>query len=306
VIGAGIRRQVAAASPHDLVLRRALRGAVVFALVSCNLVGVVAARSLFEAGHGAAASPTRGSPIGVALVESLARSLEHAALTMSGDAAPLLPLAPERLALAKHRLAEAAEEFLSCFYVAAICGYGLIARALVFFSLTAIMGPVSLPTLDLVPPLLGEGLRVQQFDLICVLASCVLVPVALGPVVACTGARLLSLCFQVAFASCSLAVLATSRGWPAALLVTSIAGMALSVLAAVASATLSAHALECVPGHHAGVALGWGLLANGLAQFWGVRIGERLFACSGWQGLTAVAWLACAAAWVLTWPRGKR
>eukprot|EP00928_Gymnodinium_smaydae_P027663 TRINITY_DN21317_c0_g1_i2.p1 TRINITY_DN21317_c0_g1~~TRINITY_DN21317_c0_g1_i2.p1 ORF type:complete len:170 (-),score=7.10 TRINITY_DN21317_c0_g1_i2:95-604(-) len=46
-----------------------------------------------------------------------------------------------------------------------------------------------------------------------------------------------------------------------------------------------------------GPALGWGLLAGGLGQVIGLRLGPLLFVRSSWLGVTSSALLACLAGW---------
>lgn len=265
-------------------LRRWLRTAVVLALVLANLTAV--ARNGEVLGEGVEEVPFR--PSQEELVQEPAPPGIHRSLSRLQERALWC-------------LEKAARELGGALGVAWECAWALLARALTVLALSLVIGPAPVAPIDVFAktPLRG-GFNVLWFDVAHVLAAGVLGPLAISRPFRRTGAQCLDFSFGVACATCFVAAVASAHAEVSSFELAMLAGIALSVTAGLVSSVVSMHMLEVVREREEGVALGWGLLAGGLAEYTGTRLGSVLFLHSSWYGVTGAAGAACALAWWLS------
>lgn len=184
--------------------------------------------------------------------------------------------------------------------IAKDCRWLLAARFLTLLAFTVITGPAPLPPVDLFAhtPLV-RGFSVLWFDIIGVLTSAVLLPILLSRPFGLEGKHCLHLSYLIACASCAVAAMASLHGEVSAYALAMGAGFALSVCVAFANSVLPMRMLkeQSVGGQYIPVALGWALLAGGVAQMLGAKLGAFLFEQYSWCGVAFVTGAICVAAW---------
>uniref|UniRef100_A0A7S1LNT9 Uncharacterized protein n=1 Tax=Alexandrium catenella TaxID=2925 RepID=A0A7S1LNT9_ALECA len=263
-------------------LRRLLRAAVVFGLVLANLTAV--ARNGELLGESEEEVPFRPSQEEldqeVGLVPRIERSLSRLQARVFWS------------------LQKVVHEVGGALSVARACGAPLLARALATFALSVVIGPAPVAPIDAFAKTpLKSGFNVLWFDVAHVLASGVLAPLVVSRPLSRTAAECLDFGFGVGCAVCCLATAASVRAEPSTFALAMLAGLALSVSAGLAGSVLAMRMLEVVKEREAGVALGWGLLAGGFAEYMGTRLGSMLFRYFSWYGVTGVAGAACTLGW---------
>jgi len=188
--------------------------------------------------------------------------------------------------------------------VAIDCGPLLIARALTNFGLTLIIGPAPLPSIDLFAKTpLRYGFRVLWVDIVGVITSTIVLPLVLSPAFGCHAGHCINATYLAAAVACAVASAASIRSELNAFELAMVAALAMSACTALSNTILALRMVDRLaePGsvgrQHSGVALGWGLLAGGVAQLLGARCGAPLFMHASLVGVTAPAGFACLAGW---------
>eukprot|EP00928_Gymnodinium_smaydae_P027662 TRINITY_DN21317_c0_g1_i1.p1 TRINITY_DN21317_c0_g1~~TRINITY_DN21317_c0_g1_i1.p1 ORF type:complete len:484 (-),score=103.50 TRINITY_DN21317_c0_g1_i1:95-1546(-) len=282
--------------------RMVMRVVLVCIIVVASVIGLLAYGNRLDANHGhghghhgdaSAESASERSPLlgeGASASQSAKSALRKCG---RGDfRADIRQVLAELPVLAKQMtLPRCCDELVEVMMAAYTCRFLLAARALTMLSLALLLGSATLPPVDLFGwTALEHGFSVSWFDIVSVLSSSVLVPLC--------GEASLVPGFAAAAAACAIAVLAALRAASTAFELAMIAGCALSACTAAANAVLPVRMARSVerPGQ-LGPALGWGLLAGGLGQVIGLRLGPLLFVRSSWLGVTSSALLACLAGW---------
>lgn len=181
-----------------------------------------------------------------------------------------------------------------------IMGIDLIAaNALALFSFSLIFGPASLPYVDIFSNTpLEHGLNVMWFDVLSVVTSGIMVPVAQNSFEF-SAVRFFDGTALLAITTCIIATLSSLYEDPRDFVAAMSAGLMLSMFAALSNAVLALSLVQRVSRCDAGIALGWKLFAGGCAQRAGMVLGVELILRHSWYAPTTLAGMTSTIAWAL-------